>query len=81
MDAPRFLRTDEAAHYCGLSPRTLEKLRSIGGGPVFCRPQGRRIVRYRSEDLDGWLLDGIRRSTSDVLTLTAAATSVKREQR
>jgi len=35
-----------------LSPRTLEKLRVLGGGPRF-RKFGRR-VRYALADLDAW---------------------------
>ena len=32
---PRFLRTKEAATFLGLSPRTLEKHRTYGTGPLF----------------------------------------------
>ena len=39
-----FLNTDQAAHYVGLSRRTLEKMRTAGGGPRF-RKHG-RYVRY-----------------------------------
>ena len=31
----RWLRTEEAAAYVGLSKSTLEKLRVTGGGPVY----------------------------------------------
>jgi len=65
MSEGRFLRTDEAARYCGLSPRTLEKLRTSGGGPPFYRPRGRRVVRYREQDLERWLTEGLRRLTAD----------------
>jgi predicted DNA-binding transcriptional regulator AlpA len=61
----RYLRTREAASYCGVSPRTLEKLRLTGGGPRFCRPSGRRIVVYAQGDLDAWLKEGRRWSTSE----------------
>jgi excisionase family DNA binding protein len=47
-----FLNTDQAAHYVGLSPRTLEKMRAFGGGPEF-RRHGRQ-VRYHIDDLDAW---------------------------
>ena len=65
MESSIFLNTKQAGRHCGLSPRTLEKLRVIGGGPQYCRPAGRRLVRYLVEDLDKWLTDGRRKSTSD----------------
>ncbi len=64
-DLPRYLRTHEAAVYCRLSPRTLEKLRLTGGGPRFIRPVGHRFIRYSREDLDSWLRAGLRTSGSD----------------
>lgn len=48
----RFMDTDGAAAYLGLSPRTLEKYRVYGGGPVY-RKLGRRAV-YTLEDLNIW---------------------------
>ena len=48
----RFLTPDEAAAYLRLSPRTLEKHRSVGGGPRF-RKFG-RMIRYTISDLDVW---------------------------
>jgi excisionase family DNA binding protein len=59
------LRTADAARYLNLAESTLEKLRVYGGGPTFIR-LGARAVRYRREDLDGWLAAGARRSTSDL---------------
>lgn len=50
--AARYLTNDEAADYLRLSPRTLEKMRVIGGGPSF-RKFGRRVM-YAIADLDGW---------------------------
>jgi len=47
-----FLNTAQAAHYLGLSRKTLEKLRVIGGGPKF-RRHGHHIV-YHIDDLDAW---------------------------
>ncbi|MEZ7272913.1 helix-turn-helix domain-containing protein [Sphingobium sp. 10 DY56-G10] len=61
--APRYLRTPDAALHLGLSPRTLEKHRCFGTGPVF-RKLGGRIV-YALVDLDAWAAIGTRRSTSD----------------
>ena len=55
--------TDPAGAYLGISGRWLEKLRVIGGGPVFYK-FGRRVL-YRKEDLDAWAATRRRRSTSD----------------
>lgn len=51
-DAPAFLTTVEAGHFLRLSPRTLEKLRVLGGGPLY-RKFGARVV-YALEDLQDW---------------------------
>ncbi len=59
----RILRTLEAATYVGLSPSTLEKYRTAGGGPRFVRLGG-RAVGYDVEDLDAWL-DEQRLATSE----------------
>ncbi len=58
-----FLRTVEAAEYCGSSASTFEKLRLTGGGPVYSKI-GRRVV-YHIEDLDRWLAAHRRNSTSE----------------
>src|SRR3546814_5969576 len=42
---PRYLRTPDAATHLGLSPRTLEKHRCYGTGPVYRRLGGREIGR------------------------------------
>jgi excisionase family DNA binding protein len=47
-----FLSTAQAAHYIGLSPRTLERMRRTGRGPRF-RKHG-RYVRYHIAELDAW---------------------------
>lgn len=60
---PRFVTTPDAARHLSLSPRTLEKHRCYGTGPVY-RKLGGRIV-YAIEDLDAWAGVGTRRSTSD----------------
>jgi excisionase family DNA binding protein len=57
------LTTPQAARHLGLSPATLETLRTRGGGPPFVK-LGRRVV-YRREDLDIWLARRVRTSTSD----------------
>ena len=64
-DAPRLLRTADAAAYCGMAKSTLEKLRCYGGGPVFTR-RGKKAVFYNVQDLADWLASLPRfHSTSD----------------
>jgi len=60
---PRYLRTQEAARFLGLSERTLEKHRTYGTGPIY-RKLGGRVV-YTVEDLQAWADIGARKSTSD----------------
>ena len=60
---PRYLRTPEAARFLGLSGRTLEKHRTYGTGPSY-RKIGGRVV-YALADLEAWVGQGARRSTSD----------------
>jgi predicted DNA-binding transcriptional regulator AlpA len=60
---PRFLRTKEAATFLGLSPRTLEKHRTYGTGPLF-RKLGGRVV-YAIDELETWAGRGTMTSTSD----------------
>ena len=59
----RYLRTPEAARFLSLSPRTLEKHRIFGTGPVY-RKIGGRVV-YAVADLNAWADIGTRTSTSD----------------
>ena len=54
---------NDAATYCGVSTSFMNKLRGVGGGPVFIK-MGRRVV-YSTEDLDDWLTARRRTSTSD----------------
>ena len=51
------MTTIDAAAYLGLSPKTLERFRCEGNGPVFVKagPGKRARVRYRQRDLDAWL--------------------------
>jgi predicted DNA-binding transcriptional regulator AlpA len=62
--APTFLTTKRAAEILSLSPRTLEKMRVDGRGPVFRKLGSKRVV-YALEDLLAWAEAGSRRSTSD----------------
>ena len=60
---PRFVRTPEAARLLDLSPRTLEKHRCDGTGPVYHKLGGR--VVYSVEDLAAWVARGSVTSTLD----------------
>ena len=62
--APLLLAEKEAAKILGFSERTLQKWRNSGGGPRFVRISA-RAVRYRQVDLDSWIEERIRTSTSD----------------
>lgn len=69
MTAPdlpkRRLRTKAAADYLGLSKSTLEKKRVTGDGPVHAALG--RVVVYDVEDLDEYVEERKRRSTSATL--------------
>lgn len=47
-----FLNGAQAAHYLGISLRTLEELQAMGKGPPF-RRHGRQ-KRFHIADLDAW---------------------------
>jgi predicted DNA-binding transcriptional regulator AlpA len=59
----RYLTNTEAAAFLTLSPKTLNKLRVIGGGPRF-RKLGRRVA-YKLSDLEEWATTRVCESTSD----------------
>jgi predicted DNA-binding transcriptional regulator AlpA len=63
MSTSILLTTRQAAELCNLSRRTLEKYRVDGGGPIYVKIKGN--VRYRPKDIDTWLAENLRRSTSD----------------
>jgi predicted DNA-binding transcriptional regulator AlpA len=58
------VNNSEAARHLGLSESTLNKLRLTGGGPVFIK-LGRRVL-YNMQDLEAWLQQHRRTSTSDL---------------
>jgi predicted DNA-binding transcriptional regulator AlpA len=62
-NSKRHLRPPEAAEYIGFSQSKLAKLRVHGGGPVFIKAG--RLVLYDVEDLNAWLAERRRTSTSD----------------
>jgi len=55
--------TSEAAGYLGLKRNTLEIWRVKGNGPRFLKLNG--AVRYRLEDLERFLEDSVKKSTSE----------------
>jgi hypothetical protein len=57
------LDTRRASEYLGLAVTTLEKRRTAGVQPRFVRLG--RSIRYRIPDLNAFLEDNIRNSTSD----------------
>ena len=59
----RRVRTKQAADYIGSTKSTLEKKRLTGDGPPFIKI-GRTVV-YDVADLDAYLAENRRRSTSD----------------
>lgn len=54
----------EAADYLQLTPRALQAWRYKGRGPRYVKISA-RAVRYRLEDLNGWIESRLRSSTSD----------------
>ena len=62
-NARNYLSTRQAAEWLGLSPRTLDRYRVTGEGPVFHRFGSR--VRYLLADLEAWAKSRRRASTSD----------------
>ncbi len=71
-----FVTTREAATYLRLRPATLERWRSVGGGPPF-RKLGGRVV-YALEELDAFADAGRRASTSDPGPARLHATGLSR---
>ena len=57
------MKVNAAAEYLRLSTSTLNKWRLQGDGPPFLK-LGRAVV-YRLQDLDDWLGQNVRGSTSD----------------
>lgn len=72
-----FLSTKQAAAYVGLSPRTLEKMRVVGGGPMY-RKHG-RYVRYHIDDLSGWSSSNAHSSTSEMPIRSPSPSSAARD--
>jgi hypothetical protein len=62
-----YMTTSEAAQFVRLSPRTLERLRVHGAGPVYLRAgTGKRArILYKAEHLVAWLEGQTYGSTSE----------------
>ena len=78
--AGRYLGGDDKP----ISPRTLQRMRQDGSGPAFIKVG--RLVRYRQSDLDSWLADHRRFSTSDsvsepAMTYVNLSSPIKRRRR
>jgi predicted DNA-binding transcriptional regulator AlpA len=54
----------QVARQMGVTPGTLEAWRLRGGGPKFVRVS-KRCIRYRRQDVESWIEERIRSSTSD----------------
>lgn len=63
LQIPSNLSADQAADFLGLSKSTLSKMRLTGDGPMFIK-MGRRVA-YQPDDLQNWVRENRRRSTSD----------------
>jgi predicted DNA-binding transcriptional regulator AlpA len=62
--ADTILTNEQAAAVIGFHPSYLAKARLSGAGPKYLKI-GARSVRYRRSDIDAWLADKARISTSD----------------
>ena len=62
-DLDALVRQEEAARILDLTPRALEAWRHKGGGPRYIRISA-RCVRYRRADLQAWIAERERYSTS-----------------
>jgi hypothetical protein len=58
-----WFRTKPAANYAGYAPSTFEKLRITGKGPVYYKVG--KLIIYSPHDIDAWIEQTRRRSTSD----------------
>jgi predicted DNA-binding transcriptional regulator AlpA len=58
------LSPKQAAECLGVTVAHLQRLRSDGGGPRFCR-LGKRKCAYRAADLNAWLDQRVVTSTAE----------------
>lgn len=69
--ADSLLTERQLAALLGIGSRTPEAWRLRGGGPPYIKVG--RLVRYRRADVDNWLQDQTRNSTSDAGRTTEEA--------
>jgi len=55
----------QTAQYLNFTPRCLQAWRQRGGGPKYVRISS-RAIRYRKIDLDDWIEERLRSSTSEI---------------
>ena len=60
----QLLTTRDAAKYLGLKPSCLDNWRWRGDGPQYVQVST-RAIRYRLSDLEAFVTDRLRRSTTD----------------
>ncbi len=60
----RLLRPAEAAEQLGVTAKTLERWRGAGDGPAYVRCNS-KTIRYRSDDLDAFVLEHLRKNTAE----------------
>lgn len=65
----RLLTQREAAANLRLSERTLERLRVTGTGPAYVKAG--RLVRYREQDIEEFIVSRLVRSTSEASCLSS----------
>ena len=58
VSLPKYMTTAQAAEYCNIKVKTLERHRQNGTGPA-CIKVGPRTIRYRPSDLDAWMDAGL----------------------
>lgn len=66
MEEQEYLRPVDAASFVKLSPSTLAKMRITGSGPTYTKA-GSKVVLYLKSDLQEWLLNRRRNSTSEAV--------------
>ena len=62
-----YMTTRQTAEHLGVSTSWLEKMRVSGFGPPYFKPSERRIL-YRHDEIDAWLAQYRKTSTSEVQT-------------
>ncbi|WP_353885176.1 helix-turn-helix domain-containing protein [uncultured Bifidobacterium sp.] len=55
----------ELSNITGIPLGTLAYWRHAGKGPLFLRLGG-RVIRYRKSDVDSWIANSVRTSTSEL---------------